>query len=98
MGVLSEVFGDRIKLQNGGCVDVLLDEITPTEGPIEGEKRFFRTHKGPEYQTVQKPDSINRQRCFVEGRPYPCDQMPKRGLSGVAKHIRVKALRKKYGK
>lgn len=77
MGVLDELFGERVDLGEGAHADMLLEG---QEEPEYGEKRFFRTHPKPDNATSIKPDSLNRERCRVVGQQVPCSTMDGRGM------------------
>lgn len=111
MGILEEIFSERLPLGDGmGHADVLIsDNVDPTGKSFQksaaAPKTYYTsgvhsTHPPPPRQTVDsKPDKKGRERCFNQGQFVPCQSVRKRGLSGVApptKHI--KALRAKYGK
>lgn len=109
MSELVEIFGDKVQLDDGGHVDFLLQgEDNSLVEPIVGQKSVgrkrlnytsgtHRTYPPPPYQTVDsKPDRIGRERCFVQGSIYPCDQMNSRGLRKSQNADRIKSLRSKY--
>jgi hypothetical protein len=108
MPALEELFDEYIPLEDGGHADAVSSNKAKQQEPTgDMESKGFNTtrqhpydptHRTPYQTSESRRDRIGRRRCFVNGRISKCDEMPNRGLSGIASLKKIKSLREKYGR